>query len=147
MGRVCCHQCEAACNRCELDAAVGINSVERFLGDEGIPRLSALGPAPGRRVLVVGVGSRGLSAAYHLALRSHHVTIKDAAVEPGGMMRYSIPAYRLPRAVLDGEIDRILALGVELDCGERVTDLEQELPGGSHDAAFLAVGAQLARKI
>ena len=79
MGRVCYHPCETACNRCQLDEAVGINSVERFLGDEGIRRgwqLSAPGLASGRRVLVVDPGSRGLSAAYHLALRGHHVTIR-----------------------------------------------------------------------
>ena len=100
MGRVCFHPCETACNRCQLDEAVGINSVERFLGDEAIRlgwQLPAPGPASGRRVLVVGAGPCGLSAAYHLALRGHHVTVRDGAEEPGGMLRYGIPAYRLPR--------------------------------------------------
>ncbi|HTW41928.1 MAG TPA: NAD(P)-binding protein [Solirubrobacteraceae bacterium] len=150
MGRICYHPCETECNRCQLDEAVGINSVERFLGDEAIARgwqLPAPGPASGRRVLVVGAGPSGLSAAYHLALRGHHVTVKDAAAEPGGMMRYGIPAYRLPRAVLDAEIARILALGVELRCGERVEDLQGELRAGHHDAAFLAVGAHVARNV
>ncbi|HTU78409.1 MAG TPA: NAD(P)-binding protein [Solirubrobacteraceae bacterium] len=150
MGRICYHPCEIACNRCQLDEAVGINSVERFLGDEGIRRgweLPVPPAASGRRVLVVGAGPSGLSAAYHLTLRGHHVTIKDAAAAPGGMMRYGIPAYRLPREVLDAEIERILALGVELRCGERVGDLRPELREGGYDAAFLAVGAHVARNI
>ena len=150
MGRICYHPCETACNRCQLDEAVGINSVERFLGDEGIARgweLPAPGAASGRRVLVVGAGPSGLSAAYHLALRGHHVTIVDAAAQPGGMMRYGIPAYRLPREVLDAEIARILALGVELRCGERVGDVRAELRAGAFAAAFVAVGAGVARGV
>jgi len=150
MGRICFHPCETACNRCELDEAVGINSVERFLGDEAIRRGWAL-PAPpgasGRRVLIVGAGPCGLSAAYHLALRGHRVTVRDGAERPGGMMRYGIPAYRLPRDVLDVEIERILALGVELRCGEPVEYLDGELREGSYDAALLAVGAQLSRNV
>jgi NADPH-dependent glutamate synthase beta subunit-like oxidoreductase len=150
MGRICYHPCEGACNRCQLDEAVGINSVERFLGDEGIRRgweLPAPASSSGRRVLVVGAGPSGLSAAYHLALRGHHVTIRDAAPQPGGMLRYGIPAYRLPRDVLDAEIARILAVGVELRCREPVEDLEHELRQGGFDSAFLAVGAQLARNV
>jgi NADPH-dependent glutamate synthase beta subunit-like oxidoreductase len=150
MGRICYHPCETACNRAQLDEAVGINSVERFLGDEGIRRGWRLPqpPAPsGRRVLIVGAGPSGLSAAYHLALRGHHVTVVEAAEQAGGMMRYGIPAYRLPRMVLDAEIERLLGLGIELRCGERVTDLGAELAGRGFDAAFLAIGAQLARNI
>jgi NADPH-dependent glutamate synthase beta subunit-like oxidoreductase len=150
MGRICYHPCESACNRAQLDETVGINSVERFLGDEGIRRgwaLPAPGAASGRRVLVVGAGPSGLSAAYHLALRGHRVTIKDSAAKPGGMMRYGIPSYRLPREVLDAEIARILALGVELRCGDGVEDLQAELREGSYDAAFLAVGAHVARNV
>jgi NADPH-dependent glutamate synthase beta subunit-like oxidoreductase len=150
MGRICYHPCETACNRCELDEAVGINSVERFLGDEALARgwrLPAPPAASGRRVLVVGAGPSGLSAAYHLALRGHHVTVMDAASKPGGMMRYGIPAYRLPRAILDAEIERVLALGIELRCERRVADLRGEMRAGSYDAAFLAVGAHVARNV
>ncbi|GAA1148366.1 NAD(P)-binding protein [Nocardioides aquiterrae] len=149
MGRICYHPCETACNRATLDEAVGINSVERFLGDEGIRAGWTVGvdAAPtGHRVLVVGSGPAGLSAAYHLVRRGHAVTIVEAAPKPGGMMRYGIPAYRLPRDVLDAEIDRLLALGVELRVGTPVTDLEQLVADGGYDAAFLAVGAQLGRR-
>jgi len=150
MGRICFHPCETACNRAQLDEAVGINSVERFLGDEAIRcgwQLPTPAAATGRRVLVVGAGPSGLSAAYHLALAGHAVTIREAAERPGGMMRYGIPAYRLPRDVLDTEIERILALGVELRCSEPVAELESELAEGGYDAAFLAVGAHVARNI
>ena len=148
MGRVCYHPCETACNRVQLDEAVGINSVERFLGDEAIRsgwELPQPPAATGRRVLVVGAGPSGLSVAYQLALRGHHVTIREQAADPGGMMRYGIPAYRLPRAVLEAEIARILQLGVELECAERVDDLRAAMREGSYDAVFLAVGAHVAR--
>ena len=148
MGRVCYHPCETACNRAQLDEAVGINSVERFLGDEAIRagwELPTPPAATGRRVLVVGAGPSGLSVAYQLASRGHHVTIREAARKPGGMMRYGIPAYRLPRETLDAEIARILALGVQLECGERVDDLAAAMREGTYDATFLAVGAHVAR--
>ena len=149
MGRVCYHPCETACNRGVLDEAVGINSVERFLGDEAIRqgwRVGVDAPATGRRVLVVGAGPAGLAAAYHLARLGHAVTVRDAGPRPGGMMRFGIPAYRLPRDVLDAEIKRILDLGVELVCDSPVTDLAATLAEGGYDAAFLAVGAQIGRR-
>jgi 2-oxoacid:acceptor oxidoreductase delta subunit (pyruvate/2-ketoisovalerate family) len=149
MGRICYKPCETACNRAELDAPVGINSVERFLGDQAIAEgWSPPDPAPptGHRVLVVGAGPAGLSAAYHLALAGHQVTIRDSAPEPGGMMRYGIPAYRLPRDVLDAEISRILALGVQLETGQTVTSITGAMAQGRFDAAFLAVGAQAGRR-
>ncbi len=149
VGRVCYHPCTTACNRAQLDDAVGINSIERFLGDEALRegwKPPAPAPASGRRVLVVGAGPSGLSAAYHLALRGHAVEIQDAGERPGGMMRYGIPAYRLPREVLDAEIERMLALGVTLRAGTKVTDVEAAVAAGSFDAAFLAVGAHIARR-
>ncbi len=111
-GRVCYHPCENACNRADLDSAVSIHGVERFLGDLALRQGWSFEPPPppsGRRVLVVGAGPSGLSAAYHLARLGHQVEVRDASPEPGGMMRYGIPAYRLPRDVLAGEIDRIAA--------------------------------------
>ncbi len=103
-GRVCYHPCESVCNRANLDSAVSIHSVERFLGDLALEQGWRFDPPPvrsGKRVLVVGAGPSGLSAAYHLARLGHEVEIRDAGDEPGGMMRYGIPAYRLPRDVLD----------------------------------------------
>ena len=149
MGRVCYHPCETACNRGQLDEAVGINSVERFLGDEALAqgwRVPPPSPSSGRRVLVVGSGPAGLSAAYHLARAGHDVTIKEASARPGGMMRYGIPRYRLPREVLDGEVQRILDLGVHLELGVDVADLETTMWEGGFDAVFLAVGARIGRR-
>ena len=149
MGRVCYHPCETACNRVQVDEAVGINSVEGFLGDEAIRRgwtVPVTAPPSGQRVLVVGAGPSGLSAAYHLTRLGHCVTIRDAEQEAGGMMRYGIPAYRLPREVLDAEVSRILKMGVTLELGTKVTDLPAVLadgPGGGFAAVFLAVGAQI----
>ena len=148
MGRVCYHPCETSCNRAQVDDAVGINAVERFLGDEAIRagwQFPAPAPSTGKRVLVVGSGPSGLSVAYHLALRGHHVTIREQAAKPGGMMRYGIPTYRLPREVLDAEVARILALGVELECNSRIADVKSAMSEGNYDAAFLAVGAHVAK--
>ncbi|MEV6273493.1 NAD(P)-binding protein [Kribbella sp. NPDC051936] len=147
MGRVCYRPCETACNRATLDEPVGINSVERFLGDEAIKQgwSVAVEAAPtGKRVLIVGAGPSGLSAAYHLARFGHEVTVRDDSPDAGGMMRYGIPSYRLPRDVVDAEIRRIADLGVRLELGRAVTDLDSELD--AFDAVFLAVGAHIGRR-
>ncbi len=149
MGRVCYHPCQTACNRCVLDEAVGINAVERFLGDEALRRgwqVPVTAAPSGRRVLVVGAGPAGLAAAYHLTLLGHRVTIRDAAEQAGGMMRYGIPAYRLPRDVLDLEVARLVDMGVTLELGARVDNLDTAMAAGGFDAAFLAIGAQLSRR-
>jgi NADPH-dependent glutamate synthase beta subunit-like oxidoreductase len=149
MGRVCYHPCETACNRGQLDEAVGINSVERFLGDEAIRAGWRIDPPErrtGKRVLIVGAGPSGLAAAYHLALAGHDIVVHDSGAEPGGMMRYGIPAYRLPREILDAEIARIVGLGVELHLGSKVEDLEATMREERCDAAFVAVGAHLGKR-
>jgi NADPH-dependent glutamate synthase beta subunit-like oxidoreductase len=149
MGRVCYHPCETACNRGHLDEAVGINSVEGFLGDEAIERgwqVEVDAQPSGKRVLVVGAGPSGLSAAYHLTLMGHAVTIREAGPMTGGMMRFGIPKYRLPRDVLDAEVERILALGVELELDSKVTNAAEAMSEGGFDAAFLAVGAHLSKR-
>jgi 2-oxoacid:acceptor oxidoreductase delta subunit (pyruvate/2-ketoisovalerate family) len=149
MGRVCYHPCETACNRGQLDESVGINAVERFLGDEAIRKGWALDePAPdsGRRVLVVGAGPAGLSVAYQLRRRGHSVTVCDAGEAPGGMMRYGIPRYRLPRNVLDAELERLLALGIELQASTTVTDVPATMAAGHYDVVFLAVGAGISKR-
>jgi NADPH-dependent glutamate synthase beta subunit-like oxidoreductase len=150
MGRICFHPCETACNRVQVDEAVGINAVERFLGDLAIENNWSLAPAAhdsGKRVLVVGAGPAGLSATYHLRRLGHQVRLVDSAPRLGGMMRYGIPAYRLPRAVLDAEIARIIALGVEVELDHRTRNIERERNDGHFDAVFLAVGAQLGRRV
>ncbi len=149
MGRVCYHPCEGACNRQNIDAAVGINSVERFLGDEALKRGWQFDPPAadsGKRILVVGAGPAGLSAAYHLRRLGHQVAIFEAAAQSGGMMRYGIPKYRLPRDVLDAEIQRILDYGVELWLDTKVSDLRQVMAEQRFDACFLGVGAHLAKR-
>ena len=148
MGRVCYHTCQIACNRAQVDEAVGINAIERFLGDKALQegwRVKPLGPASGKSVLIVGAGPSGLSAAYHLARLGHNVTIRDDGELPGGMMRYGIPSYRLPRGILDGEINRIADMGVTFEMNTKVTDLEAAL--SEFDAVFLAVGAQIGRHV
>lgn len=149
-GRVCYHPCESSCNRQELDGAVSIHAVERFLGDLALDEAWPL-PAPagaGRgRVLIVGAGPAGLAAAYHLTRLGHLVEIRDAESLAGGMMRFGIPAYRLPRDVLTAEVRRIETLGVRIVLGRRVENLLAEKETGGFDAAFVAIGANASEHI
>jgi 2-oxoacid:acceptor oxidoreductase delta subunit (pyruvate/2-ketoisovalerate family) len=149
MGRVCYHPCETACNRAQIDEAVGINSVERFLGDVAIRNGWRFEPPQadsGKRVLVVGAGPSGLSAAYHLRRMGHAVEIHEAGPFAGGMMRFGIPKYRLPRDVLDAEIKRIVDLGVVVKLNAKVDRIVESMQAGKFDAAFLAVGAHIGKR-
>ncbi len=149
MGRVCYHPCQTACNRAQLDQPVGINSVERFLGDEALKlgwSLPEPQPDTGKRVLVIGAGPSGLSAAYHLRRAGHRVEIHEAGPKTGGMMRFGIPSYRLPRDVLDAEIGRLVELGIDIHLNKRVDDVMAVKQSGEFDAVFLAVGAHIGKR-
>ncbi len=149
MGRVCYHTCEGVCNRARLDAPVGINSVERFLGDEALKnrwRFTRPEVETGQHVLVVGAGPSGMSAAYHLRRFGHAVTVIEAGPLMGGMMRFGIPKYRLPRDVLDAEMQRIVEMGVTVRLGTKVDDIARTMKDGGFAAAFLAVGAHIAKR-
>lgn len=149
-GRVCYHPCESACNRASVDSPVSIHAVERFLGDKALEegwKIRCTTPKSGKRVLVIGAGPSGLSAAYHLTRAGHEVEIYEAGPVAGGMMHFGIPAYRLPRNVLQAEIQRILDMGVKIKLNYRVDDVLKEKQAGNFDAVFVAIGAGLAKKI
>ncbi len=145
-GRVCPHPCEENCNRTSKDGAVAINALERYVGDFALERgfkfTRLTDDVFPENIAVIGAGPAGLSCAYQLARRGYQVTIYEGFAQPGGMLRYGIPKYRLPRAVLDGEIRRILDLGVKLQCD---TSVGREIPldavRAKHPAVFVGIGA------
>jgi NADPH-dependent glutamate synthase beta subunit-like oxidoreductase len=147
-GRVCHHPCELACNRRLFDVAVSVHAVERALGDRALHApIEQPETARPERIAVVGSGPAGLACAWHLARLGYPVTVFDDAIEPGGMLRQGIPEYRLPRAILDAQIERIRRMGVAFRCGLKVgvdvawTDLRD------YDAVFVATGAHSARPL
>jgi len=150
-GRICHHPCEAACNRAGFDESLAICKLERFVGDLALAEgWSFTPPAEERseRVAVVGGGPSGLSAACELRRRSYQVMLFETQTELGGLMRYGIPPYRLARSVLDGEIARIVALGVEVRCGEPLaTAADLERLRGEYDAVYLATGARRQKRL
>jgi NADPH-dependent glutamate synthase beta subunit-like oxidoreductase len=149
-GRVCYHPCETGCNRGSLDASVSIHAVERFLGDLAISEgwmLPVEAPATGKRILIVGAGPSGLSAAYHLRRLGHGIEIHEAGPVAGGMMHFGIPAYRLPRDELMREIGRIEAMGVKIEVNRRVDDILAEKAAGKFDAVFIAIGAHIGKHV
>ncbi|MBF0154912.1 MAG: FAD-dependent oxidoreductase [Magnetococcales bacterium] len=146
-GRICPHPCETGCNRQHLpDGSVAINNMERFVGDHGLRRKlkfkKITDKVQSKKIAVIGSGPSGLSCAYQLARRGYPVTIFEAFEKAGGMLRYGIPSYRLPEDVLDGEIQAILDLGVELRCNTRVgRDISFEQLRKEYDAVYIAAGA------
>ncbi len=151
LGRVCFHPCEEQCRRGEVNEPMAICYLKRFAADQGTDLWkSALAsrPSSGKKVAVVGSGPTGLTAAYYLTILGHQVTVFEAESEAGGMLRWGIPAYRLPTEVLAREVDDLLSLGIELKTD---TAIGQELSLAQlqerYDAVLLALGAQLARRI
>lgn len=151
IGRICHHPCESACNRAGYDEPLSICKLERCVGDLALEHGWAHAPAGTlrtERIAVVGGGPSGLSAAYQLRRRGFAVTLFEAQPELGGLMRYGIPAYRLSRAVLDAEIARIVALGIDVRCGQAM-DSPQALAElrASFDAVYLAYGARRQKRL
>jgi len=146
MGRVCPAPCEDGCNRNEVEDHVGINAVEQFIGDYALEhklKLSAQVKESGKKVAIIGSGVAGLACAYHLRRMGHACTVIEAHEQLGGMMRYGIPGYRVPDEVLDGEIQRILDLGVEVRTKTKVgVDISLEDLRKEFDAVFVGLGAQ-----
>ena len=149
MGRVCVKPCETGCNRNHIDKTINIHAVERYIGDEAINQQWEIrnnATPTGKRVLVVGAGPSGLSAAYHLTHMGHTVEIYEAGNHAGGLLWTGVPDYRLPNTILKAEIDRVVNMGVTIRLNYKVQDVLKEKADGNFDAVFLAIGAQLIQK-
>ena len=149
MGRVCVKPCETGCNRTHIDTTVNIHAVERYIGDEAIKQIWPLQFAiheTGKKVLVIGAGPSGLSAAYHLLRMGHKVEVYEASGHSGGLLWMGVPEYRLPKEILDFEIDRLVRAGVKIFLNRKVEDLLTEKEAGKFDAVYLAIGSQLIQK-
>jgi NADPH-dependent glutamate synthase beta subunit-like oxidoreductase len=145
MGRICYHTCETKCNRGEYDEAVSIHSVERFIGDYGLAnnlKAGLISPEIDKKIAIVGAGPAGLTAAYYLRLMGYKTRVFDANRLPGGLMRYGIPPYRLPKEILEGEISRLRDMGIEFEMDVRIgIDNNWEEIENRFDAVFVAIGA------
>lgn len=151
LGHVCNHPCEDACRRTELNEAISIRDLKRFAAENDDQRLwekkARQDPPTDKRVAVIGSGPAGLTGAYYLAKLGHTVTVFEALPEAGGMLRYGIPAYRLPRAVLDSEIDEIKKIGVAIQTCKHIESLEDLMDDEDFDAVLVAVGAHIGQKL
>ncbi len=146
MCRVCVRPCETGCNRTHIDTTVNIHAVERYIGDEAIKEKWPIQFAEydtGKRVLVIGAGPSGLSAAYHLTRMGHTVEVFEAGGHAGGLLWSGVPEYRLPKEILDFEIDRVVRAGVKIRLNYKVKDILTEKEAGKFDAVYLAIGAQM----
>jgi NADPH-dependent glutamate synthase beta subunit-like oxidoreductase len=150
MGRVCPAPCQTGCNRNKVEDYVGINAVEQYIGDYALAQgfTFRAGPDSGKRVAIIGGGPAGLAAAYQLRRKGHAVTIFDDHAELGGMAKYGVPGYRLPRTHLDGEINRILAMGVEVRAGTRVgRDVQLKDLEAQYGAVLIAIGCKAGKPL
>ena len=148
MGRVCPAPCQTGCNRNAVEDYVGINAVEQYIGDYALEQNFAFqaGTDTGKRVAIVGGGPAGLSAAYQLRRKGHAVTLFDDHAELGGMAKYGVPGYRLPRKHLDGEINRIIEMGVEVRLNTRIgVEVHLKDIEAGFDAVLLAIGCKAGR--
>jgi formate dehydrogenase major subunit len=146
LGRICPRLCERQCRRSDLDQGLAIGALHRYVADMRLADRRPAPPSTGKRVAIVGAGPAGLAAAYYLSKNGHACTLYDAHALPGGMLRYGIPANRLPKDALDAEIDAIRLLGAQFRMGERWGE-DFTLAGlrEQHDAVFVAIGAQRAQ--
>ncbi|MDH3879427.1 MAG: FAD-dependent oxidoreductase [Desulfobacterales bacterium] len=152
LGRVCTHPCETACKRGEVGDSISICAAKRYAADRAgdfADWMSTAAPDTGHRVAIIGAGPAGLSAAFYLRKKGHQVTVFEAREKPGGMMRYGIPAYRLPVDTLDKEIGAVMSPGIDLRTGQKLgVDYEiEQLRQEGFEAVFVAVGAQLSKRI
>ncbi len=148
-GRVCDHKCQSKCRRGKMDEPIAIKFLKRYIADNAPrPKVEAVPLTRREKIAVVGAGPAGLTAARDLALRGYKVTVFEELPEPGGMLRWAIPSYRLPRKILAREIDAVRTLGVEIQCGTRIG---KEIPlaklGEDFDCVYLATGAHKSQKM
>lgn len=150
MGRVCYHPCESHCNRFGFDAEVNINGVERYLGDMALDKnwkIEVNKPKTGKKIMIIGAGPAGLAAAYHLTLMGHKAVIYEANPIAGGTMHTGIPSFRLPRNILNAEVQRIAEMGVEFIFNHKVTDVLAERDKGKFDAVFIGIGCLKSKEV
>lgn len=151
LGYVCNHPCEGVCRRSEVNEAISIRDLKRFAAENDHERLweknSKKAPSTDKRVAIVGSGPAGLTAAYYLAKLGHQVTVFEALPFTGGMMRYGIPAYRLPRDVLDSEIHDIEKMGVDIKTRSKIESLEKLMLDDGYDTVLVAVGTHIGQKL
>jgi len=149
MGRVCVKPCETGCNRTHIDTSVSIHAVERYIGDEALKQnwpIKFRAKSTGKRVMVVGAGPGGLSAAYHLTRMGHTVEVFESTETAGGLLASGVPDYRLPKEILRQEINRIVNMGIKIHLNHKIEDLVKEKEEGNFDAVYLSIGANLIKK-